>query len=602
MHYSSPPPSDTNLVVNGGFETGELYRMDADGNVAPLSWGPRRLFITSHAQSGRMRRVWAPSARMGCSVKTFRRQLGSTTRSTFGLPMSSGGPNDFTVKWNGQTLTALVNAPAQGYTEYTFDVVGTAGTSNLEFDFRQDPSQWNLDSISVTAAGSQTSSPPPSTPVSPIITSYSPDTGVVGDGITDPAVLTLTGTAVAGSTVRVFDGTTLLGTATANGSGAWSYTTIALPDGKHSFTATDTNAAGSTSAPSSVFSVTIDTVAPAQPKISSFSPDTSPTSDGHTTATSLSLAGAGEANSTVQVFDGTKSLGTASVNGNGAWNFTANNLTVGGHSFTATDADAAGNTSVASAPLAVTIDAISSPTQPTSPTPSAPVIASFSTDSGVRNDGITNDKTLTLTGTAAANDTVKIFDGTTLLGTASVNSSGHWSYITKALQDGKHSFTSTDTNSAGSTSAPSSAKVVTVDTSAPARPTVSSFSPDTTPTGDGQTTATNLTLSGKGEANSTIQIFDGTSLLGSTPVNAAGNWSIAANNLAVGSHSFSATDTDAAGNTSLASAHLAVTILSQLMAGLTGQVSSTGGGTTVSPPPSAVPDPVTSNPLGLVHP
>ena len=46
--------------------------------------------------------------------------------------------------------------------------------------------------------------------------------------------------------------------------------------------------------------------------------------------------------------------------------------------------------------------------------PVAPVIASFSTDSGTVGDGITNDNTLTLTGTAEANATVKVFDGTTL--------------------------------------------------------------------------------------------------------------------------------------------------------------------------------------------
>ena len=66
------------------------------------------------------------------------------------------------------------------------------------------------------------------TPSVPTITSFSPDTGVVGDGITDPAILTLTGTAVANSTVNVYDGTTLLGTATANASGAWSFVTAAV--------------------------------------------------------------------------------------------------------------------------------------------------------------------------------------------------------------------------------------------------------------------------------------------------------------------------------------------------------------------------------------
>ena len=51
---------------------------------------------------------------------------------------------------------------------------------------------------------------------------------MVGDGITNDNTLTLTGTAEANSTVKVYDGATLLGTATANGSGAWSYTTAAL--------------------------------------------------------------------------------------------------------------------------------------------------------------------------------------------------------------------------------------------------------------------------------------------------------------------------------------------------------------------------------------
>ena len=62
-------------------------------------------------------------------------------------------------------------------------------------------------------------------PGTPVISSFSPNSGIVGDDITSATVLTLTGTAVANSTVNVYDGATLLGTATANGSGAWSFTT-----------------------------------------------------------------------------------------------------------------------------------------------------------------------------------------------------------------------------------------------------------------------------------------------------------------------------------------------------------------------------------------
>ena len=64
---------------------------------------------------------------------------------------------------------------------------------------------------------------------------------------------------------------------------------------------------------------------------------------------------------------------------------------------------------MASTALAVTIDTTA---------PVAPTVTSFSTDSGVVGDGITNDNTLTLTGTAEASSTVKVYDGATLLGTS----------------------------------------------------------------------------------------------------------------------------------------------------------------------------------------
>ncbi len=92
---------------------------------------------------------------------------------------------------------------------------------------------------------------------------------------------------------------------------------------------------------------------------------------------------------------------------------------------------------------------------PTQPTPNAPVITS--------GDHVTNDNTVTLTGTAAAGSTVTVFDGTTKLGTATVGSNGAWSYTTAALTDGKHSLTATDTVS-GKTSAASSAATLTIDT------------------------------------------------------------------------------------------------------------------------------------------
>src|SRR5256885_794336 len=68
--------------------------------------------------------------------------------------------------------------------------------------------------------------------------------------------LTLVGTAVANSTITVYDGGTALGTATTNSSGVWTFATSALADGAHSFTATAT-ISGSTSAPSSAVVETV---------------------------------------------------------------------------------------------------------------------------------------------------------------------------------------------------------------------------------------------------------------------------------------------------------------------------------------------------------
>ena len=79
---------------------------------------------------------------------------------------------------------------------------------------------------------------------------------------------------------------------------------------------------------------------------------------------------------------------------------------------------------------------------PSTPAPRlVPSIASYSTDSGTAGDGITNDNTLTLTGSAEANATVKVYDGATLLGTATANGAGAWSFTTAALANGAHSLT-----------------------------------------------------------------------------------------------------------------------------------------------------------------
>ena len=245
----------------------------------------------------------------------------------------------------------------------------------------------------------------------------------------------MAGTAAAGSTVEVFDGATQIGTAAANGSGAWSFATATLADGSHAFTTKAMDAAGNLSTASAALTVTVDTVAPGAPTVASFSPDSGTAGDGITNANHITLTGTAAAGSTVEVFDGATQIGTAMANGSGAWSFATATLADGSHAFTTKAMDAAGNLSTASAALNVTVDTVA---------PGAPTIVSDST-------GVTN--SVDVSGTAEAGSKVSLYEGTALLSTGVANSSGNWTINTGTLSAGAHDFTATATDAAGNISA-----------------------------------------------------------------------------------------------------------------------------------------------------
>jgi len=82
-------------------------------------------------------------------------------------------------------------------------------------------------------------------------------TGPIGGIITTDTV-TLSGTSLANATIEIFDGETSLGTATADANGDWTFTTPALTDGEHIFTATG-NDGVDTSTPSTPITITVNT-------------------------------------------------------------------------------------------------------------------------------------------------------------------------------------------------------------------------------------------------------------------------------------------------------------------------------------------------------
>lgn len=403
-------------------------------------------------------------------------------------------------------------------------------------------------------------------PSAPVISTAADNVGSVQTPLssgqsTDDTTPTLNGTATANATVTVYENGQPIGTALADGTGAWSFTpSTPLSSGSHTWTATVTDAAGNVSPASPGFTLVVDTTAPNAPVISQAIDDvgsiTGPITSGQTTDDTVPrLVGTSEPFATVNIYEGTTLVGTGTADGTGNWSIVLNTtLATGAHSFTAQATDAAGNTSVSSASFSLTID--------TTP-PALPVLTSILDDVGnaptpVANGGLTNDAQPTLSGTAEAGSTVKIFDNGVQIGSVTATG-GAWSFTpSPALGNGSHNLTFTATDAAGNASAPTAGYVINVDTLAPSAPVISSVVDDVgSVTGPitGPTNDTRPTLNGTAEANATVRIYDGITLVGTVTADASGNWTLpqTTTTLTQGTHNFTATATDAAGNTSVAS-------------------------------------------------
>ena len=390
--------------------------------------------------------------------------------------------------------------------------------------------------------------PPDTTPpATPLITSVTVDTGSSTiDQITSDNTLTFTGTAEANSVVKVFNGTTLIGTTTASGTGAYAVTASVLPDDTYpNFRVTATDAAGNQSGAATVTPWTIDTVSLIT--VTGVASDTgiSPT-DKITNDNTLTITGMAEPNSLVAVFDNGVQVGTATASGTGAYSVTTSALSDASHVLTITAADIAGNVS-SSTPLGTWIVDTIAPS-------SIPVVVSVTVDTGSSTtDQITSDNTLTFTGTAEANSVVQVFDGTTLIGTTTASGTGAYAVTASVLPDGTYpNFRVTASDAAGNQSGAATVTPWTIDTIAPATPLVASVTVDTgISTTDQITNDNTLTVTGTAAANSIVKVFDGGVLVGTTTASGTGAYSITTSVLADGVHSaLTVTATDLAGNAS----------------------------------------------------
>ncbi len=391
----------------------------------------------------------------------------------------------------------------------------------------------------------------------PTIVSVSSDTGNAGDGITYDNQLVISGTTDANDDVEVFVDGVSVGTTTANGAGAWSfdYTGTTLADGSYVLTAQASDNSGNISVVSADFNLTIDSVI-AQPVVASITTDTATAADGITSDNQLLFNGTAEIGASVEVFMDAGSIGTTTADGSGNWsfNYTGTTLADGSYVITAQATDIAGNVSVLSANFNLTVDATA---------PAAPAVTAITNDTAAA-DGITSDNQLLFSGTAEANVQVEVFVDAVSVGTTISNGGGTWSfdYTGTTLADNSYVITAQAIDTAGNASVVSGGFNLTVDTSDPASPAITTITDDNGIAGDGNTNDTQIIISGTAEANATVTVLVNAVSVGTTTANGAGAWSFdyTATTLAQGSYSLTATATDTAGNSSVVSGAFSLVI------------------------------------------
>nr|WP_315248999.1 Ig-like domain-containing protein [uncultured Duganella sp.] len=486
---------------------------------------------------------------------------------TFNEAVSGVDAGDFALTTTGSASGSIASISGSG-SIYTITVSSLGGDGTLRLDLKtsgtgiQNGSNVSINGGYTSGASYTLDHSSPAAPSTPDLRSQDDSGASPTDNLTSVATPVFTGTAESGSTVTLYEGNTVLGSAVATG-GSWSITSTTLSPGTHSLTVKASDAAGNVSAASQALSVTIDTSAPTGLALSS-------------TGAATANAGAGASLATLTALDSsavTYALATGSSGedaDNPSFTIAGNSLQVGGATLIAgtyhiylSATDAAGNVSYLAQSFTVqnapSVTSIVRAGGASASVGASATSASYTVTFSESVTGVdTSDFVLTASGNASGN--IASISGSGSTYTVTVDSLGGDGTLRLDLKG-------SGTGIQGSGNTPiaggyTSGATYTLDHTAPAAPSVpalrsqddSGVSPS-----DNITSVTTPMFTGTAESGSTVTLYNGSTVLG-TAVATGGTWSITSTTLPSGTHSLTVKATDTAGNVSAASPALSVTV------------------------------------------
>ena len=462
-------------------------------------------------------------------------------------PVPTGTPLGTVSFYNGSTLLGMATVNSSGVATFVGSLpagvlsVTAVYSGNAEFAGSTSSAQTVTVNLNPTTT-TLTAAPNPANQgqVVTLTATVNPppafDLGLRGHAVPGPISL---------GTVSFYYGETLLGSGNVNFSGVATSSTATLPVGADGVTAVYSGDSGFAGSTSSVYTETITAVAAtstttvmtASPNPANLGQSVALTATVNPVPIAPDLRGRAVAENTaslgtVSFYYGETLLGTGNVNSSGVATSSTTTLPVGADGLTAVysgDTGFSGSTSI------VYTETI------TGAVTSTTTVLTALPNPAVAGQSVTLTATVAPAPTGTPAGTVSFYNGTTLLGTTAVNSSGIAAFVTSSLPAGTLSITAVYSGNAGFAASTSTAVTETV-AAPPASATTTTLTVSPNPSFDGQpvTLTATVTPAPTGTPAGIVTFYSGTTVLGTCTLNASGVATLTLSSLAVGADSITA--------------------------------------------------------------